>query len=72
MAGTDLAGEVVGLGPGVTSFAIGDKVASWTGTAVCTLLCSPAFLLLIYCGLCMIQNHIRSSGNFETVGNSTC
>ncbi|KAG0564824.1 hypothetical protein KC19_8G142800 [Ceratodon purpureus] len=32
--GTDLAGEVVGLGPGVTSFAIGDKVASWTGTAI--------------------------------------
>lgn len=38
MAGTDLAGEVVGLGPGVTSFAIGDKVASWTGAGVCTIL----------------------------------
>lgn len=32
--GTDLAGEVVGLGPGVTSFAIGDKVASWTGVGI--------------------------------------
>lgn len=27
MAGTDFAGTVVGLGPGVTSFAIGDKVS---------------------------------------------
>jgi len=29
--GTDIAGEVVGLGPGVTSFAIGDKVSCFTG-----------------------------------------
>jgi NADPH:quinone reductase-like Zn-dependent oxidoreductase len=35
--GTDIAGEVIGLGPGVTSFAIGDKVSSWTGVAVCTM-----------------------------------
>jgi NADPH:quinone reductase-like Zn-dependent oxidoreductase len=28
--GTDIAGEVVALGPGVTSFAVGDKVSSWT------------------------------------------
>lgn len=35
LAGTDIAGEVVALGPGVTSFAIGDKVSSWTDTRVC-------------------------------------
>ncbi|CAM6022706.1 unnamed protein product [Sphagnum balticum] len=29
--GTDIAGEVVGLGPGVTTFAVGDKVSSWLG-----------------------------------------
>lgn len=28
--GTDMAGEVVGLGPGVTSFAVGDKVSCWS------------------------------------------
>ena len=36
-AGTDIAGEVVGLGPGVTSFAIGDKISSWTDIRVCAL-----------------------------------
>jgi D-arabinose 1-dehydrogenase-like Zn-dependent alcohol dehydrogenase len=30
-SGTDIAGEVVGLGPGVTTFAVGDKVSSWLG-----------------------------------------
>jgi NADPH:quinone reductase-like Zn-dependent oxidoreductase len=30
MAGTDIAGEVVGLGPNVTSLAIGDKVSCYT------------------------------------------
>jgi len=34
IAGTDIAGEVVALGPGVTSFAIGDKVSSWTDVQV--------------------------------------
>jgi hypothetical protein len=37
LAGTDIAGEVVGLGPGVTSFAVGDKISSKTDTRVCAL-----------------------------------
>jgi NADPH:quinone reductase-like Zn-dependent oxidoreductase len=37
-SGTDIAGEVVGLGPGVTTFAVGDKVSSWLGLKkVCLL-----------------------------------
>ncbi len=37
-SGTDIAGEVVGLGPGVTNFAVGDKVSSWLGLKkVCLL-----------------------------------
>lgn len=35
MSGTDMAGEVVGLGPGVTSFAVGDKVSCWSDIRVC-------------------------------------
>lgn len=32
--GTDIGGEVVALGPGVTSFAIGDKISSWAGVGL--------------------------------------
>lgn len=34
MAGCDIGGEVVALGPGVTSFAIGDKVLCCTNLKV--------------------------------------
>ena len=59
LAGTDIAGEVVGLGPGVTSFAVGDKISSWTDLRVCTLLWLLDYV--IYPALLAIRNLDKTS-----------
>ena len=59
LAGTDIAGEVVGLGPGVTSFAVGDKISNWTDLRVCTLLWLLDYV--IYPALLAIRNLDKTS-----------
>lgn len=45
MAGTDIAGEVVDVGPAVTKFKKGDKVVAMLGTLVYNI--SPFMLYLV-------------------------
>jgi NADPH:quinone reductase-like Zn-dependent oxidoreductase len=40
-AGTDISGEVVGVGPGVANFIPGDKIISWINLLVCNFRAQP-------------------------------